>query len=123
MKSLYLFVTLCLMVVFIPMTYAEPYSPSCETAIEKLSKSRKNLVPFQRMMELTRAWERQAYGELTICTGGGLYSVNKAVNCNDATWKAPERTKDVIEAEDQYLQERKEFEALFEQAKRICLDP
>jgi hypothetical protein len=52
------------------------------------------------------------------------YSVNKAYACNEATWKAPERTKDVIEAEAQYHQERKAFEALFEQARRICLmDP
>ncbi|MCA9470402.1 MAG: hypothetical protein KC643_33820, partial [Nitrospira sp.] len=33
---------------------------------------------------------------------------------------APKRTKDVIEAEEQYHQERKAFEALFEQAKKIC---
>ncbi|MDR4495601.1 MAG: hypothetical protein R3B74_14545, partial [Nitrospirales bacterium] len=109
---------------FLQPISAQPYTSSCETAIEKLSKAQKDVDPFQRTMELARARERGAYADLAVCTGGGIYSVNKAVACNEATWKAPERTKEVIEAEDQYLQARKAFEELFEQAKRICLrDP
>ena len=72
-------------------------------------------------MELAQARERKAYGELTICTGGGIYSVDRAVRCNEATWKAPERTRKVIDAEDQYRQGRRAFEELFEQARLECL--
>lgn len=121
MKKYYLVIVILVVLVGPTSGLSEPYSPSCETAIAKLSKARKDLVPFQRTMELASARERHAYGELTVCTGGGIYSVNKAVACNEATWKAPERTKEVIEAEDQYQQGRKAFEELFEQAKRICL--
>jgi hypothetical protein len=104
--------------------WAEPYSPSCETAIEKLSKARDALVPFQRTMELARAREQKAYGELSVCTGGGLFSLDKAVHCEEVTWQAPVRTKEAIEAEEQYRLGRQEFEQLFEQAKQACLlDP
>ncbi|MGD9852905.1 MAG: hypothetical protein AB7T38_16770 [Nitrospirales bacterium] len=121
MKKNY-FVMVMLFVLVVPNSgLSEPYSPSCGAAIEKVSKAGQDLVPFQRIMELASARERQAYGELTVCTGGGLYSVNKAAACNEATWKAPERTKEVIEAEDHYQQGRKTFEELFEQAKRTCL--
>ncbi len=72
-------------------------------------------------MALARARERGAYADLSVCTGGGIYSVNKAAACNKASWKAPERTKEVIEAEGQYHQGREAFEILFEQAKTICL--
>lgn len=78
-------------------------------------------MPYQRTMELAQARERKAYGELSICTGGGIYSVDKAVRCNEATWQAPERTRKVIDAEDEYFQERKAFEEFFEQAKQECL--
>ena len=103
------------------MAFTQPYNPSCGTALEKLHKARKALLPYQRTMELARARERKAYGELTICTGGGIYSVDKAVRCNEATWQAPERTRKVIDAEDQYRQGRQTFEELFEQARQECL--
>jgi hypothetical protein len=104
--------------------WAEPYSPSCEIAIGNLSKARDAVVPFQRTMELARAREQKAYGELSVCTGGGLFSLDKAVHCEEVTWQAPVRTKEAIEAEEQYRQGRQEFEQLFEQAKRACLfDP
>ena len=103
---------------------AEPYSPSCETALEKLHKAREALVPYRRTMELARARERGAYGEIAICTGGGTFSTQKALRCEMAIWQAPERTKKVIAAEDQYLQGRYAFEELFERAKQTCLlDP
>lgn len=72
-------------------------------------------------MELARARERGAYGEIAICTGGGIFSAKKALRCEMAIWQAPERTKKVIAAEDQYLQGRYAFEELFEQAKQTCL--
>ena len=103
------------------MAFTQPYNPSCGTALEKLHKARKALLSYQRTMELARARERKAYGELTICTGGGIYSVDKAVRCSEATWQAPERTRKVIDAEDQYRQGRQTFEELFEQARQECL--
>jgi hypothetical protein len=121
MNPLYLLAIISLGLVSTPATFAEPYSPSCETAIEKLSKARKALVPFQRTMELARARERGAYGELAVCAGGGSFSAGKALRCSEWQWQAPQRTRDVIAAEDQYHQERKAFEELFEQAKLECL--
>ena len=103
------------------VTFSEPFSFSCGMALEKVHKARNALMPYKRTMELARAREREAYGELTICTGGGIFSVEKATRCSEATWQAPERTKQVIDAEDQYLQGRKAFEELFEQARIACL--
>jgi len=100
---------------------AEPYSPSCETALEKLHKAREVLIPYRRTMELARARERGAYGEIAICTGGGTFSAQKALPCEMAIWQAPERTEKVIAAEDQFLQGRYAFEELFERAKQTCL--
>ncbi len=101
--------------------FAEPYSPTCQSAIEKLSKSQKAIIPFQRTMELTKAKERGAYGELAFCTGGGIFSVSKAVRCSEAKWKIPERTQESIQAEDRYLQEKKAFVALYERVRMACL--
>ena len=100
---------------------AEPYSPSCETALEKLHKAREVLIPYRRTMELARAREHGAYGEIAICTGGGTFSTKKALRCEMAIWQAPDRTKKVIAAEDQFLQGRYAFEELFERAKQTCL--
>ncbi len=110
-----------LVLLFSSTIFAEPYNPSCGTALEKVHKARKALMSYQRIMELARARERNAYGELTICTGGGIYSVNKAVRCNEVSWAAPEQTRKVIEAEDHYRQERKAFEVFFERARIECL--
>ncbi len=121
MRLSYLFAALSLSFFLPTVVYSQPYHSSCGTALEKVHKARKALLPFQRTMELAQARERKAYGELTICTGGGIYSVDKAVRCNEATWRAPERTRKVIDAEDQYRQGRKAFEELFEQARLECL--
>ena len=121
MNPFYVLASISLLLVSSTPTFAQPYSPSCKTAIDKRNKARKDLIPYQRTMELARAREQGAYAELAVCTRGGIYSTNKAVACNEATWRAPERTKDVIEVEGQYHQERSAFEALFEQAQRICL--
>ncbi len=103
------------------LTFSEPFGVSCGMALEKVHKARKALIPYQRTMELARARELEAYGELTICTGGGIFSVEKAIRCNEATWQAPGRTEQVVDAENQYLQRRKAFEELFEQARLACL--
>lgn len=100
---------------------SEPYAPSCERAVEKVRKARKDLIPYQRTIELARASERLAYADLAVCARGGIFSVGKAVACNEASWKAPLRTKEVIVAEDEYLQSWKEFEERFEYARAICL--
>ena len=110
----------CLLVVP-SIAYSEPYHPSCGTALEKVYKARNALMPYKRTMELARARARKAYGELTICTGGGIYSVDRAVRCNEATWQAPERTKKVIDAEEQYREGKQVFEELFERARQVCL--
>lgn len=99
----------------------EPYSPSCQSAVEKVIKAQKLLIPYQRTMELSRASERLAYAELAVCAGGGTYSVNRAYACNEASWQAPQETKDVIAAEDDYIEKRKAFEEVFEQARMVCL--
>ncbi len=105
-------------------TFAQPYTPSCEIAIDKLSKARQNLEPFQRTMELAKARERGAYADLAVCTGGGIYSARKAAACSEATWKAPERTKEVIQAEDDYRHLLREFERIMGQVNKICfLEP
>ena len=110
-----------LLIVWTCPVFSEPYSPACESAVEKVFKARKNLRPYQEAIDLARSYERQAYAELAVCTGGGIFSVNKAFACNDASWQAPQRTKEVIAAEDAYLQARKEFEQVFEQARAVCL--
>lgn len=51
----------------------------------------------------------------------GIFSVRQALACNDASWQAPQWTKEVIEAEDQYAQEPKAFEEAFEQGSQTCL--
>ena len=121
MSPLLLLPILSLLLFSVAPAFAEPYSPSCQAAIEKLSKRQKGLVPFQRTMERARARERGAYGELAFCTGGGIYSVNKAVRCSEAKWRVPERTKEVAEAEEQYHQERKTFVASLEHVRKACL--
>lgn len=101
--------------------FSEPYSPSCASAVENVIKARKDLLPYQQAMDLARSYERQAFAELAVCTGGGIFSVTKAFACNDASWQAPQRTKEVIVAEDTYLQGRKAFEEVFERARQTCL--
>jgi hypothetical protein len=124
MKLLYLVTLFSVSSTLTLPVFGEPTSPSCESALEKVGKARNALIPFRRTVELARARERGAYGELTVCAGGGIFSANKALRCSEWQWQAPQRTKDVIEAEDQYIQGRKEFEELFYQAGQTCLsDP
>ena len=121
MKLPFLFAALGIMVGMSPQIYSQPYSSSCAIALEKVDKARRELTPFKRAVELAKARERGAYGELAVCTGGGIFTFDKAVSCNRASWRAPKRTQDVIEAEDRYGESRKRFEELFEHAQKVCL--
>jgi hypothetical protein len=100
---------------------SEPYAPSCGLAVEKVIKTRKNLIPYQRTLQLARSRERVAYADLAVCERGGIFSVGRAVACNQASWKAPTRTREVIEAEENYLEARNDFEKSFEYAGESCL--
>ncbi len=102
-------------------TFAEPYSASCGTALEKVSKARKALIPFQRAMERARIHERVALGETLVCVPGGIYSVQRAQRCSRATWEAPQRIKETLEAEDVYLQGRRVFEERLAWVRQVCL--
>ena len=110
-----------LLIVWTCPVFSEPYSPACESAVEKVFKARKDLIAYQQTLDLARSYERQAYAELAVCTRGGIYNLMKAYACNDASWQAPLRTKEVIAAEDAYLQERQAFEESFERAREVCL--
>ena len=122
MNAFSLLAILSLMAVSSATTYAEPYSTSCGLALEKLSKSRKILIPFQRSMEGARIHERVALSEsLSMCAPGGIYSVQRAQRCNQSTWEAPQRVKETLEAEDLYLQGRRTFEERLAWVKQVCL--
>ena len=89
-KLFYFIGTLALLHIAWPCpAFSEPYSPACESAVEKLHKARNALIPYQKTMELAIARERGAYAELAVCTRGGIFSVTKAYACNEASWKAP----------------------------------
>ena len=121
MNPFYLFAIISFVLLCSAPTFAEPYSASCGTALEKLSKARKALIPFQRAMERARIHERVAFGETLVCVPGGIYSVQRAQRCSRATWEAPQRIKETLEAEDVYLQGRRVFEERLERAKQVCL--
>lgn len=104
-----------------PATFAEPSSPSCETALERVDNARKALLPYKRTMELARARELGAYGELAVCAGGDRSGGDKTLGCRKFQWQPPQRTKYDLAAVDQYRQEKTAFEDLFKQAKHICL--
>ena len=48
MNPFYLLVIISVMLVSSAATFAEPYSVSCDAALEKLHKARQALIPFQR---------------------------------------------------------------------------
>jgi hypothetical protein len=50
-----------------------------------------------------------------------ISSANGTTNLTYASWKAPRQTKEVIEAEEDYLHARNEFETAFEYAGEACL--
>ncbi len=85
MKLRYLIATISLLLVWTVPTWAEPYSLPCGGAIERISKARKALLPFRRTLELARASEYGAYGELAVCAGGGIFSADRALVCNEAS--------------------------------------
>ena len=68
MKLQYLFATISLLLVWTVPAWAEPYSPVCGGAIERISKARNALLPLRRNLELARAGEVGAYGELPRST-------------------------------------------------------
>jgi len=122
MNPFSLLAMICLIVVSSATTWAEPYSASCGTALEKLHKARTALIPYQRSMEQARIHERVALSEtLMMCMRGGIFSVERAQRCNQTTWEAPQRIKETLEAEDVYLQGRRAFEAQLAWVERVCL--
>jgi len=121
MNPFYLLAIISLMLVSSTATFAETYFASCSTALEKLHTARNALIPFQRSMERARIHERVALGETLTCGPGGISSVKRAQRCSRATWEAPQRIKETLEAEDVYLHERRAFEEKREWTKQICL--
>ncbi len=121
MKSFLLLAIISLMLLCSAPAFAEPYSVSCGAALGRVSKARQALIPFQRAMERARIHERVALGETLVCVPGGIYSVQRAQRCSQATWEAPQRIKETLEAADVYLQGRRVFEERLERAKQVCL--
>ena len=121
MNPFYLLAIISVMLVSSTTTFAEPYSVSCDAALEKLHKARKALIPFQRAVELARIRERVALSEsLWLCAPGGIFNVKRAQRCSQSTWEAPQRIKETLEAEDVYLQGRRAFEEKLEWVGQVC---
>jgi hypothetical protein len=121
MNPFYLLAIISLVLVPSTATFAETYfASSCSTALEKLHTARNALIPFQRSMERARIHERVALGETVTCGPGGIVSLQRAQRCSRATWEAPQRIKETLEAEDVYLQERRAFEVKLEWVKQVC---
>ena len=120
MNPFYLLAIISVMLVSSTTTFAETYFGSCSTALENLHKARNTLIPFQRSMERARIHERVALVETVTCGPGGIVSLQRAQRCSRATWEAPQRIKETLEAADVYLQERRAFEVKLEWIKQIC---
>jgi hypothetical protein len=121
MKPFYLFAIISLMLVPSTTTFAETYFASCSTGLEKLHKARKALIPLQRAVERARIRERVTLSEsVWLCAPGGIVSMQRAQRCSRATWEAPQRIKETLEAEDVYLQGRQAFEEQLAWARRVC---
>ncbi len=121
MYPFYLFAIISLVLMCSAPTFAEPYSASCGTALGRVAKARQALIPFQRAMERAKIHERVALGETLVCVPGGIYSVQRAQRCSRATWEAPQRIKETLEAEDVYLQGRRVFEERLAWVRQVCL--
>ena len=121
MNPFYLLAFISLVLVPSTITFAEPYSPSCEIALEKIDTARKALIPFRRTMEMARARDSGANGKAMACMGESRFGVDKPIRCHKSQWQVPTQTKDDLAAVDQYRQERQAFDELFHQAKQICL--
>ena len=121
MKTAYALSAFCVVFSFAASAWAEPSSPACEGALDRISTARKALVPFRRTLEMVRAYENQANGESSACIGEGRWKVGKPIRCLTYQWKTPKPTKYDLAAVNQYRKERKAFEDLFTQAKQICL--
>ena len=112
---------LSLAVVFATPTFGEPYSPSCEIVLDRVETARKALLPFRRTMEMLRAHQSGAYGEAEACVAGSRGGKDTSVYCSKSQWHSPKIDTFALAAIDQYRQERKTFEELFQQARQICL--
>jgi hypothetical protein len=112
---------LSLGIVFATPTFAEPYSPSCEIVLERVETARKALLPFRRTMEMLRAHQSGASGEAEACVAGSRGGGDPSVFCSRSQWHSPKPDTFALAAIDQYRQERKRFEELFQQARQICL--
>lgn len=110
-----------LAVVFPTPMFAEPYSPSCEIVLDRVETARKALLPFRRTMEMLRAHQSGAYGEAEACVAGSRGGKDTSVYCSKSQWHSPKPDTFALAAIDQYRQERKSFEELFQQARQICL--
>ncbi|MCA9420410.1 MAG: hypothetical protein KC592_05295 [Nitrospira sp.] len=113
--------TLCVVLGFTGSASAEPYSPSCEIALERIDTARKALVPFRRTLEMARAREYGANGKSMACIVGGRFGGDKPSPCRRSQWQAPTPTKDDLAAVKQYHQQKQSFEELFNQARQTCL--
>ena len=121
MKALYSLAMISLVVVSSTATFAAPFSPSCEIALEKIDTARKALLPFRHTMEMARAHEDGASVETSTCIGEDRSKVNPPRPCHQSQWRIPKPDKIALAEIDQYRQERQAFEQLFRQAKQICL--
>ena len=121
MRLRYVVLTIIMVLAWTFPIKAEPYSPSCGTALKRLHKAQETLTPYKGTMELTRTPEYGAFGELTMCMKSSVISQDHARRCQEKTWQVSEGTKEVLAAQVQYLQRRKAFEELFDQAQRQCL--
>jgi len=121
MNPFYLFAIISVMLVSSTVTFAEPYYTPCGAVLEKLHKARKAMIPLNRAVERARTRERVALSEsLWMCAPGGIFNVKRAQRCSQSTWEAPQRIKETLEAEDNYLQGRRAFEEKLEWVRQVC---
>ena len=121
MNTFRLFAIISFVLMCSASTFAEPYSVSCGIALEKLSKARKALIPFQRAMERARIHERLALVETLSCGPGGIFSVQRVHRCNRAKVDVSKKIKEALTIEEAYLEGRKVFEERLGWANQVCL--
>lgn len=54
-------------------------------------------------MERAQIHEQVAWAETLTFAPGGIYSASCAQHCSQATWQAPQRIKETLQAEGVYL--------------------
>ncbi len=112
-----------LLLMGVGLLWAAPGDLSCRGALNQLTRAQETVQVKQREVQRAKSTTKTAFAVIEVCQLRIIANAKTIRDCVAHRAEVPRKVQNLIEVESELQDAIKEFQTVFEQMSRVCLEP